>query len=83
MTLYPEAEISISWGMPTYRKGDGWVSLANQQRYVSLYTCDARCLASFKARHPEIRTGKTCINFKPGTEVPADIAEVIRSAMAR
>lgn len=59
------------------------MSLANQKRYVSLYTCDARHLASFKARHPEIRTGKTCINFTPGTGIPADTAEVIRSAMAR
>ena len=81
--LCPEAEISMSWGMPTYREGDGWVSLANQKYYVSLYTCDARHLATFKVRHPEIRTGKACINFKPGTEVPADVSEVIRSAMAR
>lgn len=82
-TLYPDARISMSWGMPTYRTKDGWVSLANQRRYVSLYTCDARHLAAFKGRHPEIQTGKTCINFRPTDEIPADTAKVIRSAMAR
>mgnify|MGYP001824059942 FL=1 len=82
-SLYPSAEISLSWGMPTYRRGDGWVSLANQKRYVSLYTCDAGHLAAFKARHPEIRTGKACINFKSMDEIPADTADVIRAAMTR
>ncbi len=82
LTTCPDAEISLSWGMPTYRDGDGWVSLANQKHYVSLYTCEARHLAAFKRRHPEIRTGKTCINFRPSDPVPAETADVIAAAMA-
>ena len=82
-SMYPDADVSISWGMPTYRRDGGWVSLANQKHYVSLYTCDARHLAAFKTLHPEIRTGKTCINLRATDELPAGITEVIRGAMER
>ena len=83
LTTCPNAEISLSWGMPTYRDGDSWVSLANQKHSVSLYTCDARHLAAFKRRHPEVPTGKTCINFRPSDSVPRGTAAVIAAAMAR
>ena len=39
--LYPNADIDMSYRMPTYKAKDGWVALANQKHYVSLYTCGA------------------------------------------
>ena len=80
--LYPDAQVDLSYRMPTYRVGDGWVALANQKHYVSLYTCGAEHLAEFRAAHPEIRTGKGCINFKPDAELPVvAIEQVIRHAI--
>jgi uncharacterized protein YdhG (YjbR/CyaY superfamily) len=80
--LYPQAAIDMSYRMPTYKAGDGWVALANQKRYVSLYTCGAHHIADFKKRYPSIKTGKGCINLKPADPVPeAALKKVIRHAI--
>ena len=38
--LLPDATVDMQYKMPTYRVGDGWVAIANQKNYISLYTCD-------------------------------------------
>ena len=79
---YPDAQVDLSCRMPTYRVRDGWVAIANQKRHVSLYTCAAAHLAEFKQRYPHIRTGKGCINLKPGDEVgAAALEQVVRHAI--
>ena len=47
LRLFPDAVVDMSYKMPTYRVGDGWVAIANQKRYVSLYTCSAAHIAPF------------------------------------
>ena len=80
--LYPEADASMKYKMPTYTLGDGWVAAASQKHYISVYTCGAHHLEAFKARHPGIKTGKGCINFKDSDEIPmADLKTVIQSAI--
>ena len=80
--LYPDARVDMSYRMPTYKAGAGWVALANHKRYVSLYTCGAQHLDEFKRKHPAVRTGKGCINFKLTDTVPdEDIRQVIRHAI--
>ncbi len=80
--LYPQVEIDMKYKMPTYRIGDAWVALANQKHYVSLYTCGYHHIALFKAKHPEIKTGKGCINFKVGAPLPIDdIQQVVKHAI--
>ena len=82
MRLYPNATADMRYKMPTYHAGDGWVAIANQKNYVSLYTCGAHHLANFKRKHPKIKTGKGCINFKPTEALPlADIEQVVRHAI--
>lgn len=82
MRLYPNAKIDMSYRMPTYKAKDGWVALANQKRYVSLYTCGAHHLAEFKEKHPGIKTGKACINFRVTDSVPlATVERVIKHAI--
>ncbi len=82
--LYPDAEVDMSYKMPTYRVKGGWVALANQKHYVSLYTCGAEHIADFKEQYPKIKTGKGCINFKRGDPVPtAALKKVIRRAMQK
>ncbi len=81
--LYPTAEISMDYKMPTYRYEEGWVALANQKNYISLYTCSAEHLAEFKKRHPKIKTGKGCINFKPKDPLPTpSLKKVVKHAMS-
>ncbi|MCA8967402.1 MAG: DUF1801 domain-containing protein [Planctomycetes bacterium] len=82
MRLYPHAVVDLSYRMPTYRVGEGWVAIANQKRHVSLYTCSAAHLEGFRTSHPHIRTGKGCINLKPSDRVdPAALEAVVRHAI--
>ncbi len=79
---YPNAKIDLSYRMPTYKVGEGWIALANQKSYVSLYTCGAHHLAKFKKQYPSIRTGTGCINFRLSDEVADEaIEQVIEHAM--
>lgn len=81
-SLYPDAVIDLQYRMPTYHFGEGWVAIANQKNYVSLYTCGAHHLAEFKQKHPKVKTGKGCINFRPKDTLPlSDIRQVIRHAI--
>jgi hypothetical protein len=81
LELYPDAEIFISYQIPTYRVGRARVFLGVWKGGVSLHAVDA---ASFKQRHPSIKTGKGSLNFKVTDELPeADVREVIKRAISR
>ncbi len=79
---FPEVSVDMQYKMPTYTYGEGWVAIANQKNYVSLYTCSAAHLRAFKARHPDYKMGKGCINFRAKDEIPlADVKAVVRHAI--
>lgn len=81
LELYPEADVDLSYKMPTYRVEDGWVAIANQKNYISFYTCGYHHIEGFKEKHPGIKTGKGCINFRDTDEIPVeDLKEVVRHA---
>ena len=72
----------MSYRMPTCHRGDGWVAIANRKRYVSLYTCGYHHIAAFTRKHPQVRTGNGCINFREKDTLPLeDLGEVVRHAM--
>ena len=80
--LYPNAEVDMSYKMPTYKAKGGWVAWANQKRYVSFYTCGPHHIAEFKEKYPDIKTGKGCINFKPTDTIPeAALKQVVKHAI--
>lgn len=80
--LYPDAAVDMSHRMPTYRIGCAWVALANQNQYISLYTCSASHLESYKQKYTQQKTGKGCINFRDSDEIHYDDLElVIRHAI--
>ncbi|MFQ5469819.1 MAG: iron chaperone [Gammaproteobacteria bacterium] len=80
--LFPEVRVDMHYKMPTYHIGKGWVAIANQKQYVSLYTCGHHHIADFKIACPGIKTGKGCINFKDGDVLPLGaIKSVIEHAM--
>jgi len=82
MRLYPEADVGMDYKMPTYRVGEGWVAIANQKNYISLYTCGYHHIESFRKKHPGIKTGKGCINFRDRDDLPLmDIEQVIKHAI--
>jgi len=80
--LFPDAVVDMKYKMPTYQSGDGWVALANQKNYISLYTCGYHHIEGFKAKHPTIKTGKGCINFKDKDDIPLpDVKAVVKHAI--
>ena len=79
---YPQANICIKHGMPTFEMDDGWVAAANQKNYVSLYTCSPDHIAPYKKKHPEAKTGKACLNFRDADKIDfGALKAVVRSAM--
>jgi len=81
-SLYPLAVESMRYKMPTYELGGGWVAVANQKNYISVYTCSAEHIANFKKKYPKIKTGKGCINFRDNDEIPKhELEAVIKSAI--
>ena len=82
LDLYPDAQVDMSYKMPTYRVGDGWVSVANRKHYISFYTCGYHHIEGFKTKHPKIGTGKGCINFRDKDDFPiSDLKAVVRHAI--
>lgn len=79
---FPSVTIDMKYKMPTYHAGDGWVAIANQKNYVSLYTCGYHHIEEFKTKHPKIKTGKGCINFRDKDPLPLkDIKAVVEHAI--
>ena len=60
---FPKAIVDMRYKMPNYQFRDGWIAIANQKNYVSLYTCGYHHIESFKSKYLTIKTGKGCINF--------------------
>ena len=82
LKLYPTAVVDMCYKMPTYHMGEGWVSVANQKHYVSLYTCGSHHIEQFKKKYPRINTGKGCIRFKDRDTLPlSDLQAVVKHAM--
>ena len=79
---YPDIEINMKYKMPTFNLGKNWIAIANQKNYISVYTCSYDHMAEFKQKHPKIKTGKGCINFKDNDEIFLDdIKGVIQKAL--
>ena len=84
LELYSDAEIVISYQIPTYKARGGRVSLGLWKDGVSLYTTDPQHIETFKAKHPSIKTGKASLNFRLTDEVPEeDLREVVDRAIQR
>jgi uncharacterized protein YdhG (YjbR/CyaY superfamily) len=80
--MYPNAEVVISYQIPTYRAKSGWVGLGYWKEGVSLYTNGPHHIAEFQAKYPGIKTGKGSINLKTSDRVPlAALKKVVRHAI--
>lgn len=64
--LHPEADLALSYGMPTYRvHGLLLLHVGSWRHGVSLYGWDAERGAEFAARHPGTLTSKGTIRLRP------------------
>lgn len=84
INLFPKVTVDLRYKMPTYTVGEGWVAVANQKQYVSLYTCSPEHIETFKQQYPDIKTGKGCINFRDRDDIPLAVLEgVVQHAISK
>jgi uncharacterized protein YdhG (YjbR/CyaY superfamily) len=84
--LYPDATLTLSYQIPTFRAGRGRLYLGAWQHGLSVYGWDASRDGGFLQRHPELKTGKGTVQLRP--EAAAAIADdefrdLIRAALDR
>jgi hypothetical protein len=79
----PDAEVTLSYGMPTYRIGRHRLNVAVWKHGLSLYVSPSRD-AGFSARHPELAAGKGTIKLRPAdaARIPdAEFRDLVRAAL--
>ncbi|MEQ9618965.1 MAG: DUF1801 domain-containing protein [Deltaproteobacteria bacterium] len=81
-TWFPGAVVTMKYKMPTIEKNGNWVAVANQKNYIALYTCSEEHIAPYIEKHPDIRHGKGCINFRDNDEIRYDdLKNVVSGAL--
>ena len=79
----PDCEVTLSYGMPTYRIGRRRLNVAVWKHGLSLYVSPDRD-GGFSARHPELAAGKGTIKLRPrdAARIPdAELQDLVRSAL--
>jgi uncharacterized protein YdhG (YjbR/CyaY superfamily) len=84
LEMYPDAEIAIAYGVPTYGTKPARVGLGYWKEGVSFYPYSGSALGEFREKYPAIKTTKGSINFRLSEKVPvAALKKIIRRAMER
>ncbi len=65
LAAHPEAEVSLSYGMPAYRVGRRRLNLGVWKHGVSVYGWRGDRDGGFVARHPTLSSGKGTIRIRP------------------
>jgi hypothetical protein len=79
----PDADLALSYGMPTYRIGRRRLNVGVWLHGLSLYVSPNRD-GGFSARHPELASGRGTIKLKPAdaAAIPdAEFQNLIRAAL--
>jgi len=79
---FPESELSMKYKMPTFELEGNWVAIANQKNYISVYTCSFEHIEPYVEKHPEIKRGKGCLNFRDKDGIDYDdLRQVVENAI--
>jgi Domain of unknown function (DU1801) len=79
----PDAEVVLSYGMPTYRIGRRRLNIGIWKHGISLYVSPNRD-GGFSARHPELAAGKGTIKLTPQDAMrisDAELQDLVRAAL--
>ena len=79
----PDAELVLSYDMPTYRIGRRRLNVGVWKHGLSLYVSPNRD-GGFSARHPELAAGKGTIKLRPADAASitdAEFQDLIRAAL--
>jgi hypothetical protein len=84
LDLHPDAEVVISYQMPTYRVGRRRLHVATWAHGVSFYGWSAEHDGGFTERHPELMSGRGTIRLRPedAAQITDDeLRDLVRSAV--
>jgi hypothetical protein len=79
----PDAELVVSYGMPTFRIGRRRLNIGAWQHGLSLYVSPNRD-GGFSARHPELVSGKGTLKLRPADAAgvsDAEFQDLFRAAL--
>jgi uncharacterized protein YdhG (YjbR/CyaY superfamily) len=65
LTAQPDAEVVLSYQIPTYKVGRRRLYVGAWKHGISIYGWPQDQDAGFTARHPELRTSKGTIQLRP------------------
>ncbi len=77
LELFPESRVSMKYRMPTYESESGWFSIGNQKNYWSIYTCSTEKNEGYLEKHPDMKHGKGCINFRKKDDVDLKLLKLV------
>ena len=84
LEVHPEADVVISYKMPTYKVGKNRCSIAAWKHGISIYGWRAANVPEFLARHPELKTSTGTIRISP-TQAEGigddELRDVIRASL--
>ena len=81
---HPDAEVVLSYQIPTYKVGRRRLFLGVWKHGVSIYGWDQGRDAGFTARHPTLKTGKGTLQLRPddAAGIPDDeFRDLVRAAL--
>ena len=81
----PGVEEVFESGMPVYKAGEKWVAgFASRKKGCMLYVMDAALLDEFATQLGPRRSGKSCVELRPGKDhSAAQLEELARQILAR
>ena len=84
LEVRPDADVVLSYDMPTYKVGRRRLFLGAWQHGVSIYGWGQGHDAGFTARHPALKSGKATIRLRPedAAGIPDDeFRTLVRAAL--
>jgi hypothetical protein len=78
---YPEADVVLAYGMPTYRVGDRRLHMGVWRHGISLYGWDQAAGADLLSRHPDLLSGKGTLRLR--SQDAADVTDEELGALVR
>jgi uncharacterized protein YdhG (YjbR/CyaY superfamily) len=86
LELHPDAEVALSYQIPTYKVGSRRLFVGVWKHWVALYGWEQGRDAGFTARHPELTTSKGTIQLRPAAAAGItddELRDLIRAALDR
>ncbi|HKT00257.1 MAG TPA: DUF1801 domain-containing protein [Rugosimonospora sp.] len=84
LEAHPDATVTLSYRMPTYRVGARRLYLGVWKHGVSLYGWDQSRDGGFTAQHPELKTSKGTLRLRPEAALDIrdeELRELVRLAL--